>query len=164
MQTPGESDLRHAAQTRDLVRQFLQRAEGAEPAAIGPACPEEESSRDGKPHDEDQRIHQEGFPAEVAEQRRDDRQDIDHRELRIRIPADEDQREDKEARADDREDALVAGAKVWKKKIRVSPASPAASTATSPFFACQIFVQRALRIVAALSGPSVVTDGLAAGA
>ena len=44
---------------------LLQGAEGAEPAAIGPASPEQQRGGDAEPQDEGQRVQKEGLPAET---------------------------------------------------------------------------------------------------
>ena len=74
------------------------RAKRAEPAAIGPAPPEQQRRRDREPQDEGQRVQQERLPAEAADQRAEQRHQVDDRQLRIGIPAQEDQRDRQERR------------------------------------------------------------------
>jgi hypothetical protein len=52
----------------DLVKQFGERAEGAQPAAEEPAAPQEDGDDDEDPEDEDQRIGQEELPLPLEQQ------------------------------------------------------------------------------------------------
>ena len=89
----GNRYLRHLHRLRDVVEQFLQRAERAEPAAERPPPPEQQPRGDRAPEQEDQRRRQEVFPAEAGHQRIGEGQDVDHRQLRVRVPAEPDQNE-----------------------------------------------------------------------
>ena len=88
--------------------ELLQRAERAEPAAIGAAPPEEQRRRDAEPEDEDQRVDQERVPAELRRQRIGEGEDVDDGKLRVGDPADPDQREGQEADAKPEDRPLAA--------------------------------------------------------
>ncbi|MCY1301223.1 hypothetical protein D9M70_508210 [compost metagenome] len=101
MQAPGQRPLRDTQLTRDLVGQFLQGAERAEPAAISSPSPEQERCGNGEPQDEGKRVEQKSLPAEAVDQTPEERHQIDDRKLRVGIPAKEDQRHRQEDYAKD---------------------------------------------------------------
>ena len=57
----------------EMIGQSLQRAEGAQPTAIGPPAPEQQRRRHREPQDEGQRVEQECLPAEIGGQRAEQR-------------------------------------------------------------------------------------------
>ncbi len=101
VQAPGQRPLRNAQLARDLVGQFLQGAEGAEPAAIGAPTPEKQRGGNGKPKDKGQRIQQERLPAEAVHQAAEQCHQVDDRKLRIGVPAEKDQCECQEDNTED---------------------------------------------------------------
>ena len=100
VEAPGQLQLRYAEPAAEMVGQLLQRPERAQPAAERPAAPEQQPGRHGEPEDEDQRVHEKIGPAEVGEQRVGEGQHVDHRQLRLGVPAEPDQGEDEKAVAD----------------------------------------------------------------
>ena len=88
----GDLDL-----ARQLVEQFLQGAERAQPAAEHATAPQQDAGGGEHPEDEDDRIGEEQLPAEVLEHRVDEGQHVDHRQLPQGIPADEHHGEDQVA-------------------------------------------------------------------
>ena len=94
----GNRDLRYLEDSAPMrLVSSCKRAERAEPAAERAARPEQHRRRDRGPQDEDQRGHQEIVPTETGHQRVDEGQDVDHGELRLRAPAEPDQRESQES-------------------------------------------------------------------
>src|SRR5690606_23429839 len=82
---------------RGFVDQFLQRAEGAQPAAEHATSPEQDACGGEDPENENHRIGQEQLPAEILYQRMHEGQYVDHRQLPQGIPADEHHGEDQVA-------------------------------------------------------------------
>src|SRR5690554_6833967 len=74
---------------RVIVDTLLQRTEGAQPAAEHAPTPEQDAGGGEGPEDEDHRIAEEQFPAELGYQGMHEGQHVDHRQLPQRIPADE---------------------------------------------------------------------------
>ena len=79
----GEFELRHMQFFRDVVREFLQGTEGAEPAAEEAAIPHQRAEGRRAPKDEDDGIHQEDVPVEAFDERVGEGEDIHHRQLPV---------------------------------------------------------------------------------
>ncbi len=94
---------------RSLVDQFLQRTEGAQPAAEHATPPEQDARGGEHPENEDHRVGQEQLPAEVLHQRMNEGQHVDHRQLPQGIPADEHHGEDQIAVAQHFQEVGVLG-------------------------------------------------------
>ena len=95
--------LADAELQRQLVDEFLQRAEGAEPAAVDAASPQQQRRGDEAPEDEHHRIDEKRIPPEAGDQRVREGQHVDDRQLREPVPADEQQRPEQEAVAKPRQ-------------------------------------------------------------
>lgn len=67
VQAPGQGPLRDLQGAGDLVGDFLQRAKGAEPAAIGTTAPEQQGGGQREPQDEGQRVQKERLPREARD-------------------------------------------------------------------------------------------------
>ena len=89
MHGKGQFELRHFQLDRHRTDQLLHGPEGAQPAAVDTAPPQQQRHRNKAPEDEHHRVHQEGGPLEVREQRIGEGEDIDHRELGQGVPANE---------------------------------------------------------------------------
>ncbi|MNF55206.1 hypothetical protein D3C84_366600 [compost metagenome] len=83
----------------DPAEDFLQGAEGAEPAAEQAAAPEEQADEGEAPEDEDQRVHQENADIEAVPQGLQQGEDIHHRQLALGVEPDEYQGEQQETGA-----------------------------------------------------------------
>ena len=105
----GQLVLGNSQLARDLVDQLLQRTEGAQPATENAPAPEQDAGGGKGPDDEDHRIAEEQLPAEFREQRVDEGQHVDDRQLAQRVPADEDHREGQVAVAQPAQEVRVAG-------------------------------------------------------
>ncbi|MOA21822.1 hypothetical protein D3C78_1423360 [compost metagenome] len=88
MDREGQFELRHLELARGFVEQLLQGAERAEPAAEHAASPEQDAGGGEGPEDEQHRVDEEQFPTEAFEQRMDEGQHVDHRQLPQAVPAD----------------------------------------------------------------------------
>jgi hypothetical protein len=91
----GQSRSRKAAQAGE---QFLERTEGAQPAAEDTPSQEDDGHRHIAPENENQRLQQEEVPGELGCQRIEESQDVDDRQLRAGEPADPDQGEEQKSR------------------------------------------------------------------
>ena len=94
----------------------MQRAKGAEPAAIGPTPPKQQGGREREPQNKRQRVEQKRLPREPRHQRAKQRHDVDHRQLRVGVPAKEKQRDRQEPDAEPEECALIPGGKALEKE------------------------------------------------
>src|SRR5690606_35690813 len=89
MQGKGQFVLRNLDLARQLVEQLLQCSERAQPAAEHAPAPEQDAGGGEHPENENDRVGEEQLPAEVLEQRVDEGQHVDHRQLPQAVPADE---------------------------------------------------------------------------
>ncbi|MNF67538.1 hypothetical protein D3C84_493560 [compost metagenome] len=89
MDREGQFVLGNLQLARGFVDQFLQGAERAQPAAEHATAPQQNARGGEDPQHEDQRIGEKQLPAKVLEQRMDEGQDVDHRQLPQGIPAQE---------------------------------------------------------------------------
>src|SRR5579883_337718 len=88
----GNGELRQPKRLREPAGELLQRAIGTEPAAIDGAAPEEHADEREEREDRDERIGEQMIPAEIADRAVNVGDEIEHGELRARIPAEPDER------------------------------------------------------------------------
>ena len=98
----ADPQLRNSEPTREIADEFLDRAERAEPAAERPAAPDNQRGQRESPEHQARRIVEQERQSALAERGAHEPDQGDDRQLRLRIPADEDQREGEKRAAEDR--------------------------------------------------------------